>query len=187
MSPWKICRPVTTQSTDYWLTVLIFTTEGCELWIYVGMHMCRPLSFSMCVYEYAVCICMWAQPELTVKWRTGNINWGCCANRLHVHQNTFSVTYEPDFLLGCKYKFHSLQVGELYFVFAEATAAETYLVFRFPSELEGGETVFAHNNLVILIKLPYLKVFHLLNKQIYGWKKSRRGIIKMSLSCTVSL
>lgn len=34
------------------------------------------------------------------------------------------------------------QVGGIYFAFAEATASETYLVFRFPSGLEGGETVF---------------------------------------------
>lgn len=67
------------------LTALIFATAGCEY-----VYTCGRESMCMCFYE---CMCRCVQ--FTVKWRTGNINWACCASSLLLlhHLNTVSVTF----------------------------------------------------------------------------------------------
>lgn len=154
----------------------------CRLWIHVhmwaGEHVCL-----------RVCMCRCAQPELTVKWRTGNIKWSWCTSSLLLHQNTFSVTYhchiETDFLFGMTNLIQS-QVGGFDCIFCRGSSCRDLFSLQVTLWI-GNNFCSTHNNYVIWIKLPYLNLFHLTHTHICGWKRSRRAIIKMNYTHKVYL
>lgn len=61
MSPWTICRPVTAQSTDYWLHRFspLHAVNICT-----NAHMCVGVHCA-CVSISGQCVCQCAQPEIS--------------------------------------------------------------------------------------------------------------------------
>lgn len=99
----------------------------------------------MCVCECAVSMCRCTQPELSqVKDREYQLR-PAASLRIKTHSvSQITITQgQPRFPVWDEStNLFVSQVGGIYFTFAEATASETYLVFRFPSGLEGGEMFF---------------------------------------------
>lgn len=130
-------------SPQYTLSIYCIDFHHWGLWICLRMHLC------MCVYERAVGLCGWAQPESTVKWRTGNINRG----HLYVHENILSVTYEPDVLLGWQYELFCTG-GRILFGFCRGNSYRDLLSLHDPLWIGGRGNHFCTQQLGHFNKAP---------------------------------